>query len=266
LVGAFARSIMQELDFRIEAENARRLASVLEGAPEVRVPRVYPALSSERVLVMEYVEGARVGELAQPARVRARHALVRAFVRQILEHGVFHADPHPGNLLVLADGRLVLLDLGTVDQLDGPLRASLFRLVLALLLRRHAALCDEVLRLGQSSGHGVDRTRLEADVASLLRATGSGAGAGMVGHALSMSRVHRLRLPPALLALMRALAMLDGVLRGLEPAADIIKDVRREMGWALLRTCGRKLRAPWRRLAELAATQVRRVFGGPRGA
>lgn len=265
LVDAFARSIRMELDFRSEAANATRLRVLLGDAPEVHVPQVYPQWTSERMLVMEYVVGARLLELPAPARSDARQALLRAFVRQMMEHGVFHADPHPGNLLALPDGRVVLLDLGTIDVLDEPLRAGLFRLGFALVLKRTRALCREVIGLAQlEDAARVDHVRLERELAELVQAASGGQGGAqgsvLVGKMLSMSRSHALRLPASLLALMRTLAILDGVLRSLDPARDLVRDLRREIAWAAGRNLRRQVRQGLSGLLTQGAQRMRAVL------
>src|SRR4051795_13078209 len=107
---------------------------------------------------MEEIHGKKLTALAEPQQKTARAALLRAFARQILDHGVFHADPHPGNVLVEPNGRVVLLDLGAVDAVDEPLRAGLGRLVRAVALGRRRALCEAVLALSPNgSAVSIDR-------------------------------------------------------------------------------------------------------------
>ncbi|HEX6244044.1 MAG TPA: AarF/UbiB family protein, partial [Polyangiales bacterium] len=183
---------------------------------------------------------------------------LRAFVRQMLEHGVFHADPHPGNLLALPDGRVALLDLGTVDVLDESLRGGLFRLGLALLMRRSSALSHEVIGLAElDAGASVDRPRLERDLEALVLAGSGPGGSALIGRMLDMSRTHALRLPASLLALMRALAILDGVLRGLDPARDLVRDLRFELAWAGLRRLRNTLESPLRRWGARVGRRLR---------
>jgi ubiquinone biosynthesis protein len=237
LVDAFEQSILGELDFRREAANAARLGNLLAGAPEVRVPRIIPRLTRETLLVMERIHGCRLDKLDEEAQKEARAKLLRAFTRQILDHGVFHADPHPGNVLVEADGRVVLLDLGAVDALDAPLRAGLGRLIRAIALGRKRALCDAVLALSpDGAAVSIDRAALERELASLVAEMGAQAsGAKVIGDMVAIGRKHRLRMDPKLVALVRALALLDGVLRGLDPARDLVADLRREAVAALFR-------------------------------
>jgi ubiquinone biosynthesis protein len=247
LVEAFARSIHQELDFRTEAVNAARLREALRGSRDVLVPHVHGQFTSQHVLVMEYAPGTRVNAITPEECLRVRSILLRAFVRQTLDHGVFHADPHPGNMLVHRDGRVVLLDFGAIDMLAPPLRRELSRFTLALATHRTRALCESVIAIaGSPSSQKIDRTRMQIDVQRLLGATSRGDGAGVIDQMFSMSRAHGLRLPPSMLALMRAIAILDGVLRSLDPSSDILSDLRREFLWALLRRLGRALSFPVR--------------------
>ncbi|HSN34133.1 MAG TPA: AarF/UbiB family protein, partial [Ideonella sp.] len=245
LLDAFERSITGELDFTREAANAARLSALLEGAPEVRVPRIVTSLVRPTVLVMEEVHGKKLSALAEPQQKAARAALLRAFTRQILDHGVFHADPHPGNVLVEDDGRLVLIDLGAVERVDERLRGNLGRLVRALALGRKRALADAVLALSPDGASvAVDRARLEGELAQLVADAGGQAdGARVLSQMIALGRTHKLRMQPSLVALVRALALLDGVLRGLDPARDLVADLRREWLWSF----GRRIRRWWRR-------------------
>jgi ubiquinone biosynthesis protein len=259
LLTAFERSIMGELDFRREADNAQRLAALLKGAPEVRLPKIHRELTRPTLLVMEEVHGRRLATLEGEAQKEARARLLRAFSRQILDHGVFHADPHPGNVLVEESGRLVLLDLGAVEAVDEGLRGSIARLVLAAALGRRRALADAVLALSPEGPPAtLDRPRFETEIAQLVADAGGAAdGSKVLGQMVAVGRTHRLRLNPSLLTLVRAMAILDGVLRGLDPARNLIADLRKE--W-LLSAVRRVVGACRRGLLALRG-RVRRLWG-----
>lgn len=137
IVSEFSKRIAGELDFREEARNAETLRRNFAGEPRVVVPQVVTELTRRRVLVLEYLEGTRIDRLherlaAGDLRLQGLVALVvEVYIKMMLEDGVFHADPHAGNLLVDARGRLVLLDFGMVLEVDRETRRRLVRTVLA---------------------------------------------------------------------------------------------------------------------------------------
>lgn len=147
-------ALERELDFRIEAENTRRLQRCLEQSAFVpsgrlRLPQVVDELSGQRVLALEWIEGEPI--LAPAARTALENgpgvqattkALLGAFVEQYFVEGFFHADPHPGNLKVLEDGSVILLDAGMVGMFDPRTRANLLDLVLALIKQDAARATD----------------------------------------------------------------------------------------------------------------------------
>ncbi|HEV2824739.1 MAG TPA: AarF/UbiB family protein [Actinomycetota bacterium] len=128
LAVGFADAVREELDFRIEAANMAGVAATADATVEIPAP--HQALCGERVLVMQRLDGTPLSAAGPVLAERGldRHALARqllaSVLAQVMLSGVFHADPHPGNVLVLADGRLGLLDFGSVGRLDGSVRAA----------------------------------------------------------------------------------------------------------------------------------------------
>jgi len=137
IVSEFSKRIRDELDFREEARNAATLRRNFQGEPRVVVPEVVGELVARRVLVLEYVEGTRVDRLQDRIASgeidlhRLIETVVDAYIKMMLEDGLFHADPHAGNLLVDPQGRLVLLDFGMVLEVDRETRRRLVQTVLA---------------------------------------------------------------------------------------------------------------------------------------
>jgi len=133
----FRRSLLRELDYRTEAKNLDRLATNMEQLERVLVPRPVADYVTARVLTMEFVQGRKVTAMSPMARLELDGAplaeeLCRAYLRQILVDGFFHADPHPGNVLITDDGRIALIDLGMTGQVAGTLQEGLLKVVLAV--------------------------------------------------------------------------------------------------------------------------------------
>jgi ubiquinone biosynthesis protein len=164
LAAGFAGAVREELDFRIEAGNLEAVAAAADGS--VLVPAPYQRLCTGRVLVMQRLDGRPLAAAGPVLAERGldRNTLARTLLefllRQVMLDGVFHADPHPGNVLLLADGRLGLLDFGSVGRLDASLRAALQRLLLALDRGDPLAASDALLEVMLRPDE-VDQQRLE---------------------------------------------------------------------------------------------------------
>jgi ubiquinone biosynthesis protein len=227
LVDEFAFALSRELDYLREARNQESFRRAFAGDAGVRVPEVIWSRTAKHVLTMERFRGIKVDDLAAlDAAGIDRHSLaMRAtglIFREIFDTGEFQADPHPGNLLVLADGAIGALDFGMVGRLDDFTQDC----VLALLLGAVEGDVDQVLdaleRLGLSV-RPVHRPRIRRDVARLVE---SYRGQPLEAFSLSaelasiagLFRRYRLRLPAELLLLVRTLTLAEGVGRHLDPS------------------------------------------------
>ncbi|HTH14090.1 MAG TPA: AarF/ABC1/UbiB kinase family protein, partial [Spirochaetia bacterium] len=137
IVKEFSRNLLKELDFRQEALYLERFAALFAGDPDIRVPRVHRSLSGPRVLVMEFIEGIHPLDLESYSRLgldpkAVAQRGVKLLLQQIFVHGFFHADPHPGNLLILSDGRVCFLDFGLMGVLPQRHRESLEQMLWAV--------------------------------------------------------------------------------------------------------------------------------------
>src|SRR3954470_19047564 len=144
---------MGELDYRREAANLEVLADALADYDRIVVPRPVDDYTTSRVLTMDYVDGRSVDSLSPLGRTeldgeQLADQLIGAYLDQVLVHGVFHADPHPGNVLLTRDGRLALIDLGMVARLSPEIQDQLSRLLLAVSDRNASAAVDALERLG----------------------------------------------------------------------------------------------------------------------
>ncbi|MFL5539412.1 MAG: ABC1 kinase family protein [Longimicrobiaceae bacterium] len=176
----FERRIAAEMDFEQEAAYAQAIGRAFAGNPRVVVPRVVEGMVRRRALVLEYVEGTRVdqlGELTRAGRVdpeRVVDAVIEAYIQMMLVDGIFHADPHPGNLLVRDDGALVLLDFGMVIEVDPEMRRQLVHTALAAVSGDARRVVDGFFALGIVEPE-TDRETIHRLVALLLEMTARGA-------------------------------------------------------------------------------------------
>jgi ubiquinone biosynthesis protein len=229
LAEGFAAALREELDFRVELRNLESV-SATDG---VVIPRAYPDLSSGRVLVMQRLDGVAISKasLAGLDRDRLASDLLGTVLHQIVVDGIFHADPHPGNILLLADGRLGLIDFGSVGRLDSELRSALQRLLLALDRRDPVALTDALLEVTARPDE-LDQQALERALGSLLmRLSGatalSGTDGAMFADLFRIVARYRLEVPPEFAAVFRALSTLEGGLTALAPGFDIVAQAER---------------------------------------
>jgi ubiquinone biosynthesis protein len=227
LADGFAAALTEELDFRVEARNIAAVSAVDSGA-DIALPTVHSELSSERVLVMRRLDGTPVrtgiGDVANARRDDLARALLDCVLRQVLLHGVFHADPHPGNVLLLADGKLGLLDFGSVGRLDATLRGGLRNLLAAIDRGDPAGLRDGLLEIVDRPDE-IDEQRLERALGALMAKHLSHGQAPDIDMFTDLFRVvaeFRLSIPPAIAAVFRALATVEGTLGLLSPGFNIL--------------------------------------------
>ncbi|HEX9939786.1 MAG TPA: AarF/UbiB family protein [Longimicrobium sp.] len=180
VVDEFERRIGDEMDFRKEAAYCRAIGERFARNPRVVVPAVIDGMVRQRALVLEFLEGTRVdriGPLVQAGRVdpgRVMDAVVEAYIQMMLVDGIFHADPHPGNLLVRDDGALVLLDFGMVIEVDPTERRHLVHTALAAVGGDADRVVDGFFNLGIVEPD-TDRETIRRLVALLLEMTERGA-------------------------------------------------------------------------------------------
>jgi len=228
----FADALLEELDLRIEARNMTAVAAAAaKRGASVRVPVPHLPLCGEKVLVMEYLDGRSLAAADMPAGPRAALArgLLDTLLCQVLLDGTFHADPHPGNVLLLTDGTLGLLDFGSVGRIDAGLRAALQRLLLALDRGDPAALADALLDVVERPEE-LDELRLERALGRFAVrhvAAGITPDVRMFTDLFHIVADHRLAVPPEIAAVFRALATMEGTLTQLAPGFDIVAEARR---------------------------------------
>ncbi|MFC5286646.1 ABC1 kinase family protein [Actinokineospora guangxiensis] len=242
MAAGFAQAMHDELDFRVEARN---MAAIGARERELRVPRAHPALCARRVLVMELLDGVPLGaadaELDRRGidRTELGRTLLRSVLRQMLVEGVFHVDPHPGNILLLRDSSLAIVDFGCVGRLGRSARAALARALQAVERQDAAALRVAMLRCTAAS-QDVDEALFDRELEQFLAhhcAPGTRFGASAFAELLRLAVRVGLPTTTELGAVFRAMATLCGTLEQLDPEFDMMAQARaavcRDLRWHL---------------------------------
>lgn len=268
LAAEFARSLRQELDYRVEADNTEMLRGAVSRSTDtgLRVPRVYPAYSTAQLLVQERASGTPLSHVDaaswDPAEATAiADRLLDAIFDQIAVRGVFHADLHPGNILLDDDGTLTLIDFGSVGILEKSMRRLLVPLLMAMANEDDVAATDALLLVVTQSDGALDQVALQRDVGVILtRLHNSPADQNVFRALIDVLRRHRLALAPSLLLVFRTLASLEGSLRRIVPTYDMVaRALERAPHVARSAVSPRSLALTLQTEAALVAEQLRQV-------
>lgn len=277
VVRQFRRSLLRELDLAQERANLERFGRAFAAMPGVRFPRPIDGLCSRGALTMERLRGVLLLDEAAVRRSGAdlsRLARLGAqlWVDMVFRDAFFHADPHPGNLMLLDDGTLGVLDCGMTGRVDGPLRELLEELLVHAVEQDSAAVTDCVLRLCRPK-EPVEREELRADVEEIVLDFADARLAdvelgSMFGAVFGALHRHRLALPAPLALLLRTLVVLEGSSRSLDRSfcmAEVLAPAYRRAArrrWAPTRVAARALRAgrSWEQLAHALPGDLRAVL------
>jgi ubiquinone biosynthesis protein len=236
VVHEFANALYREIDFTREARSIVLFRTALADVPELWIPDVVPEYSRRTVLTMEYSAGERVdlyARLHPEAMPQAINTLVKLMLQSIFEEGLFHADPHLGNIFVLPDGRLSLLDFGMTGDLDEPMRESLILLLEAVVKGDARAATEAYLEMAPASEE-VNHAALLVDIKATLYEVGKSDLANVsIGdafesllHAGSRNGVHN---PSEFFLLTRAFVLLESLVSVLAPEHNYMESFREEI-------------------------------------
>lgn len=223
------KSLLRELDFTIEARNLRSIGESLSEFEHIVVPEPIDDYTTTRVLTMEYIPGKKITAL-NPLRLLEIDAasladeLFSAYLKQFLVDGLFHADPHPGNVFLTDDDRIALLDLGMVGRVTRTFQDNLLRLLLAISEGRGDSAAEAAVKMGEAK-EGFDRRAFDRRIAELVNdnsdAILSRANAGKISFEITKIAADCwFRLPPEFTMFAKSLMNLDRVVYTLDPTFD----------------------------------------------
>lgn len=235
IVAEFARTVRKELDFMEEARNCYRFKRNFEKNPDIFIPKAFMEFTTEKVFVMEIIDGIRIDDLESIEamglnRSKLAKIGVDAYFKQVLEDGFFHADPHSGNIFALADGRIAFLDFGIVGKVSEELKEIMANTFIALIKRDFDRLIDQYIELGivpDDIDLDAFRRDFKAELRDLLEPL-----YGMTIQEIDFAKYletithlaidHNLRIPSDLLMINKSMLILDNLGRQLDPNFDFI--------------------------------------------
>lgn len=234
----FRITIQQELNYELEAQNLIALGANLKEFALIQVPQPIPDYSTRRVLTMDYVQGRKITALGPLTRLEMQGAplaeeLFKAYLKQVLVDGLFHADPHPGNVFLTDDGRIALLDLGMVGRTTPVMQENLLKLLLAISEGKGEEAAELVIRISETAEE-FDRLEFSRRISQLLaKRQDQGLQQIDVGKALlAVTRSatdNGIFVPSELTLLGKTLLQLDEVGRILDPTFDPNASIRRHV-------------------------------------
>ncbi len=235
VINDFSTRIYDEIDYRQEAENSRRIARNLSGKDSVIVPEIVDELSSKEVLVLEYRKGIKITDIEELKKTdvdlkRLAFRVDLLFMRMLLRDDIFHADPHPGNISITPDGKIILYDFGMVGTLDRKTRFNLLSLYDGLVNTDPDAIMDSLIAMGALSpaaNRAIMRRSMEMAIASFQGRNPEEAEiTELFEIANNVIFEFPFRLPRTLVLYMRMSSLLEGVCRQLDPEFKFVKVLR----------------------------------------
>ena len=231
IVEEFARTLEKEIDYTIEASHMERFARQFVDDPTVYVPKVFREVTTERVLTMEYIDGVKASEIDRIEKEGLDRKIITArgadlILKQVFDHGFFHADPHPGNIFVLPGNVICYLDFGMMGSIDRQSREDFADLVHSVVNRDESRAMQALLTLTRYDEEP-DRRLLARDLGDFLgrhlyKPLKDIQMEKLLHQLMDMVSRHRLQMPPDLFLMMKALATVEGVGLSLDPDFEMI--------------------------------------------
>ncbi len=232
VIAEFQRALRRELDFTRERRHLEQFGAAFADNDHVAIPRVYPNYCTERVLVMQWLEGT---PLAKPADIRkttidlpeVTRRGAEMYMEMVFHLGLYHADPHPGNLLVMPGGVIGLLDFGMVARIDDSLREDFEDMLLAIVEQDASRLTSIVTRVGAVPSN-LDETSLKLDISDYVahyahQSVDKFELAAALTEMFDLMRRYEIVLPSAIALLIKVLVMLEGTAQKLQPEFSLME-------------------------------------------
>jgi len=235
IVDTFARSLQNELDYFIEARNLEQFRTLNQDDENLHIPKPYRDLSTKKVLTIEFISGCKINDIPtlkswglRPKDI-ARKGL-NIYLKQIFEVGIFHADPHPGNILVKPNGKIALIDFGMVGKLMQSQKYAFAGIFISLAKKDAKSMATNLRRLALD--HEIEDMRtFEYDLNDLIQdyAVLADDEFGLRDFTARLQKLaykYKLQIPGVIFLILRSLAILEGTVRSLDPNFDVLENIK----------------------------------------
>ncbi|MBI4143273.1 AarF/ABC1/UbiB kinase family protein [Candidatus Woesearchaeota archaeon] len=235
IVNEFKEWTEKELDFRLEARNANRFAQNFRGSKTVRIPKVYDELAAEKVLTLEFIEGI---ELHNVKEIKKRkldfNQIIKngfdAVMTQVFVHGIFHADPHPGNMLIMKNNVIAFVDFGIVGYFDERLKNRCIDLLYGIVEQDEELIMETLVSMGME-GDNIDYEQLKSDIGFIIQPLQHAAikdikVSKVLEEILDIALRHRLRVPASFVLFGKTIITLEGVALEYDPNFKIVETTK----------------------------------------
>jgi len=227
IIEEFDKAVHEELDFLNEASNVRAFMRAHENHLTVRIPKVYDELTGRTVLTLEFLDGPKLSnaQLDEAGKKKLANIILEEAFKQLFEDGLFHGDPHPGNLLILEGPVLALIDFGLVGRVTHQMQEALISLILAIALKDSESVARQLYRLGTPDSRAnlhTFKTDIDAILNAYLPTSIKDVNAkALVRDLLNLAVKYRVKVPREYAILARASVAIEGILRTLYPEMPI---------------------------------------------
>ncbi|MDQ1265438.1 MAG: ubiquinone biosynthesis protein [Bacteroidota bacterium] len=228
----FSRTLMKELNYLAEASNIEQFSRYFKDDPNIVVPKVFREFSSEKALVMEYIDGIKISDMEQLKSGNYNLKLIAArgaefIIKQVFVHGFFHADPHPGNIFILKENRICFIDYGMTGRISRKEREDFTSLIMSIISKDEKKTVESILKL-TNNYTDIDKNELEKDFVEFidrylfLPMKDLNIGR-LLFDLIDILTRHALGFKPHLFLMMKALSCMDEIARALDPDFEVIK-------------------------------------------
>ena len=235
IVDEFKGWTEKELDFRLEARNAKRFYENFRGSKTVRIPKVYDNLTTERVLTLEFIEGVELHNINEIKKRKIDFNEVikngfNAIMTQVFVHGFFHADPHPGNIIVMRNNSIAFVDFGIVGYFDERLKNKCIDMLYGIVEQDEVLIMDTLLSMGMESD-AVDYEELESDIAFIIQPMQNSSiseikVSRVIEEILDIGLRHQIKVPASFVLFGKTIITLEGVALEYDPNFKLIETTK----------------------------------------